>query len=94
MEAPVGPSVWRLTRRLGPRRVARPTGPARVSLFPPRGVFFFRNVHVHVHVHVHVCYTKHHAGKRAKGLGWLGLTLARASENIQASFSWRKNRGL
>ena len=38
MEAPVGPSVWRLTRRLGPRRVARPTGPARVSLFPPRGV--------------------------------------------------------
>ena len=29
-----------------------------------------------------------------KGLGWLGLTLARASKNIQASFSWRKNRGL
>ena len=28
------------------------------------------------------------------GLGWLGLTLARASKNIQASFSWRKNRGL
>ena len=26
------------------------------------------------------------------GLGWLGLTLARASKNIQASLGWRKNR--
>ena len=27
------------------------------------------------------------------GLGWLGLTLARASKNIQASLGWRKKRG-
>ena len=26
------------------------------------------------------------------GLGWLGLALARASKNIQASLGWRKNR--
>ena len=26
------------------------------------------------------------------GLGWLGLTLARASKNIQVSLGWRKNR--
>ena len=26
------------------------------------------------------------------GLDWLGLTLARASKNIQASLGWRKNR--